>query len=119
MLDQPIPDVTDKDVIRIISRDFDDSQLDQVLTILEKYEKEEHYDSSPRINLAILKLASGGIIKVVEYTKIAIQDYRDVLAWAEYPRYMKEVGFDLTEQEVVEKIIKDDWRQYLEWLTRE
>jgi hypothetical protein len=26
-------------------------------------------------------------------SKTAIADYRDVLAWAEYPRYSREIGF--------------------------
>ena len=46
-------------------------------------------------------------------------DYRDVLASAEYPNYMKEVpaggGFAEDDRQ---RVISLDWKQYQEWLTR-
>jgi hypothetical protein len=78
-VEQPVPNVSEADVKRIVSRDFGNEQEANVLSALERF------DMSPRVRLA-LKLANGDFDKLLEAGKDAIQDYRNVLAWAEYPR---------------------------------
>ncbi len=89
------------------------------MEILQEYGKQEWNKPGPRVRLAILKLANGDLSQLKEHTKVAIQDFRDVLAMAEYPRWTKEIGFDRKARKVERAVIDDDWRQYCEWLERE
>ncbi len=117
---QPIPKVTDKDVERIALRDFGKENLSQVLDILQEYGKQDwNRPGSPRVRLAILKLANGDLEELSKQTETAIQDFRDVLSLAEYPRYMAEIGFDRVPSKNERAAIDDDWKQYCEWLVRE
>ena len=42
-------------------------------------------------------------------------DYRDVIAWAEYPSYSKNWDSFKLPADQREKIYSDDWQQYLDW----
>ena len=44
---------------------------------------------SPRVQLGVLKLSGGEAEKLKEYIELARIDYRDVLAYAEYPEAMR------------------------------
>jgi hypothetical protein len=111
----PVPRVTEEDVLRVIRRDFPSEAPEGVLEALSEYawDREPH-----RVHLAILKLSAGSLEKVQENVRVANTDYRDVLAAAEYPRFM-EVGFTgverMTETEV-EEMQAADWRDYQAWL---
>ncbi len=118
MADQPIPKVTDEDVKRIALRDFGDAEVALALSILEEFGKQDRNCPSPRVRVAILKLANGDLDRLLNETKNAIEDYRDVLSEAEYPRYSREVGFNDAPEAVEQAVIDDDWRQYREWLER-
>jgi hypothetical protein len=119
-MEQPIPKVTDEDVKRIASRDFGQKHLSQVLDILQEYGKQVwNRPGSPRVRLAILKLANGDVEQLEKYTKTAIDDFRDVVSQAEYPRYTAEIGFDRVAAKIKRAVIDDDWKQYCEWLERE
>lgn len=119
-MEQPIPKVTDKDVERIAVRDFGNDHLLQVLEILQEYGKQEwNRPGSPRVRLAILKLANGNLEQLRKCTKTAIEDFRDVISLAEYPLYSAEIGFNRVAAEVKRAVIDDDWKQYCEWLERE
>ncbi len=118
MAEQPVPDVTGEDVTRIALRDFGEQQVALVLSILDEYGKQTWNNPSARVRLAILKLANGDLDRLLDHTQVAIQDYRDVLAYAEYPRYMREVGFDDPPEDVKNTVIEEDWQQYCEWLQR-
>jgi len=118
-MDQPIPDVTEKDVERIAIRDFGDKCFSQVMEILHEYGKQEwNRPGSPRVRLAILKLANGDLEKLKEHTKVAIVDFRDVLTMAEYPRFTNEIGFNKADKKVENEVINDDWNQYREWFEK-
>jgi hypothetical protein len=119
MLNQPVPKVTDKDVERIALRDYGSDCFAKVMSIIHEYGKQEwNHPGSPRVLLAILKLANGDIRKLTELTQAAIDDYRNVLSMAEYPRYTEEIVFKEREPKVEQKIITEDWNQYQEWLER-
>ena len=59
----------------------DDSDRDTAEDVLSQYAKQEVF----RVRLAVLKLAEGDLDKLERNTMLAQQDYRDVLAAAEYP----------------------------------
>jgi hypothetical protein len=111
---QPTPTVTIEDVERIVNRDFDPHQCADAFSLL----KNAHFQD-PRIEMAILKLASGNISLLSHNIETARNDYRDVLAAAEYPDYSKTIFHidDLSEEEQA-RTIKADWKQYQDWLTR-
>jgi hypothetical protein len=117
-VDQPVPNVTEEDVKRIALRDFGDAQVGLALSILDEFGKQEWNRPDPRVRLAILKLANGDLDRLLDATQLAIQDYRDVISAAEYPRYCREIGFDKVPESVKRSVIDDDWRQYCEWLER-
>ena len=119
MIEQPVPNITDKDVKRIALRDFGEALLFEVFSILNEYGKQDWNEPSSRVQLAILKLANGDINKLSEQTKVAIRDYRDVLAEAEYPRYSKEIGLGDVEEDYRNRVINDDWLQYSQWFEKE
>jgi hypothetical protein len=116
--EQPVPDVTDKDVKRIAIRDFGEDNISKVLSILDEYNK-DYNEPSARVCLAILKLANGDLDQLIVKTNMAIEDFRDVLAQAEYPRYSNEIRFDDVDPEVAKQIINDDWKHYCSWLELE
>ena len=119
-MDQPIPKVNETDIIRIVKRDFLANQFDAVMSILNEYGTEDWQRGVNRVRLAVLKLASGDIQVLRREIDVAKRDYRDVLAYAEYPEYMKKVSpsADLTEVER-KMIIRADWAQYQSWLNKE
>jgi hypothetical protein len=116
MPDQPIPDVTDEDVRRIALRDFGEAELAIVWSLLEEYGRQVWNRPSPRVRAAILKLANGDLERLREALDIAIRDYRDVLAAAEYPRYNREV-FGNVDEATLQNVTDQDWNQYSEWFS--
>ncbi len=119
MPSQPVPEPTDSDVRRVVLRDFGAEQVDVALSIVEEFGKQDWNEPSPRVRLAILKIAKGDIDRLREATQMAISDYRDVLSAAEYPRYMREVGFSNLSSRMAQAIIDADWKQYCEWLDQD
>lgn len=114
---QPIPVVTENDVDRVVRRDFSREQFDAVIGVLGKYSRGEFHRERPRVQLAALKLANGELESLRRQIARAEQDYRDALAAAEYPEYMR-AGFQVgklahTEQQ---RIVDSDWDQYQKWL---
>lgn len=117
-MEQPVPDVTDSDVTRVVRRDFQSDQVVAVMALLREYETAQWEGGHPRVLLATLKLAEGDLDSLRRQIDVAKTDYRDVLACAEYPQYMRSVppGADGSGQEV-QGVIQRDWTQYQNWLT--
>ena len=67
-------------ILERVSREFQDSDRDAVVQLLESYVGPE----SDRVRWDILDLSEGSLGKVRDYMKAAQTDYRDVLYWAEY-----------------------------------
>ena len=118
MSHQPIPEVTDDDVQRVALRDFGKEHVSLAISILEEYGRQDPNQPKARVRLAILKLADGHLDRLLDLTQVAITDFRDVLALAEYPRYYREVWGGNATEEGKRAIVEDDWRQYHEWLAR-
>ena len=92
----------------------DPEERGRVLTLLESYGAEEYEREPDRVRLAILKLAGRDPEKVEKYVHSARGDYRDVLAWAEYPNQMRvQCGLGIAARE---ELIRRDREQYERWL---
>ena len=116
-MEQPTPAITRNDVERVIKRDFASNQFEEVLNILNRFDKPENLH--PRIQLDILKLADKDISKLKVYLEQALRDYRDIITLAEYPEYGKQWReISSLSQDQIDKIIASDWDQYNNWLSR-
>lgn len=115
-MEQPTPTITRADVERVVRRDFPSGQYEDVMSVLAEYGETWHREPD-RVQLAVLKLAAGKLDALRQNIKIAKEDYRDVLAGAEYPAYMEKTSSDpgLSPAER-RKIMDEDWRQYESWL---
>jgi hypothetical protein len=113
---QPIPDVTPDDVERVVRRDFPEEQFDSVMVVVNGYLSKRERS---RVQLASLKLANGDLDALRKHIATALEDFRDILAPAEYPEYSKH-GFRVRELDPKEqqRIIASDWEQYEAWLKR-
>lgn len=67
-------------ILERVSRDFQDSDRDTVVQLLNSYVGPEN----DRVRWDILELSKGSIERVRNYSKAAQTDYRDILYWAEY-----------------------------------
>ncbi len=116
---QPVPHVTAADIERVIRRDFPDTKVEEVLAILAEYGTEIWHKEKERVRLAALKLANGSMHELRRAIDRAKLDYRDVLAPAEYPKFMqKGFRFRRLRSRDRELIYTDDWQQYERWLKR-
>ncbi len=71
-----------------------------------------------RVQLAILKLCEGSLDRLEQWVATAIQDYRDVLALAEYRRELARTPVELSQmsEEEVQALQDQDRQEYLAWL---
>src|SRR6185312_3428716 len=118
-MEQPTPTVTRADVERVVRRDFPPDQFDSVMSVLTEYGGETWHRELHRVQLAVLKLAAGSLDGLRREIETAKSDYRDVLAYAEYPAYMKKT-FRISQlpNDEQRRIIDEDWRQYETWLKK-
>jgi len=71
-----------KEVVRAIARSFPHSKRTAALKVLQAYRE---CQETERVQLAILILSNGNLDELRRMVNVASIDYRDVLAWAEYP----------------------------------
>jgi predicted Fe-Mo cluster-binding NifX family protein len=96
---------------------FPKEDVSKIMSILDEYGVESYEQERERVQLAILKLSEGDMKELKESVKAAKQDYRDVLAYAEFPLEMKSETLKL-DAEKAKEIREKDRKQYLEWLKR-
>ena len=111
-------DVSKADVERVLKRDFSSDDVTAALALLADYGKETWHREVPRVRLAILKLAGGNLQKLREAIKTASNDYRDVLAYAEYPSYFQKIAPNEPDAAKRNQAIDSDWREYRGWFER-
>lgn len=92
----------------------DDFTRRRVHRILQGYGREAHEREPERVRLAILKLAGAELRSVEKYTGYAREDYRNILAWAEYPRQARQ--WVMPEAAEKQKMIEADLAEYENWL---
>jgi hypothetical protein len=96
-------------VLKKVSEMFPHVDLAEVLNILDQYGYERRQPERERVQLAILKLSEGNVVKLQREVETARQDYRDALLYAEYPDQARA-------DKSTEAIIEQDRAQYLQWL---
>jgi hypothetical protein len=112
-VNQQVPKVTRKHVERIVRRDFPAEKFSEIMAALDEYGKESYEREIDRVQLDILKLASGKMDELQQAIKSAKSDYRDVISMAEYPSSRWDT-FKLPAEEK-KQIYSKDWQQYLDW----
>jgi uncharacterized protein YbaA (DUF1428 family) len=110
---QRIPNVEPDDITRLLDRDFggDAPEARAVLGALTG----THPGAVARITAAAMKLAAGDLDELRKAVAVATNDWRDVISWAEYPRYMR-LGRD-AERSVLRAAMDADWAEYQAWLS--
>jgi hypothetical protein len=83
-----------------------------------KHGGESWHREPARVRLAILKLAQGNLKSLRAALKTANEDFRDVLAYAEYPAYLQDVNPSDADPAKRRRAIDADWQQYRGWLER-
>lgn len=109
-MDQPVARYARADLPRVIARDFAGHE-EEVVRILADYGRRTGERDGLRVHMACLKLASGDLDRLRRAVDAACGDFRDVLAAAEYPGYMR--AGSAAEQW---KAIPADWQQLQDWL---
>lgn len=113
-----MPHTTRTKVREKVAEYWPDADPDEVMGILDRYGQEGTERGRARVQLAILKLCEGDRSRLEDLVRMAKTDYRDVLAYAEYPEEMR-LGFvrmrQLSQEEAV-AVRQRDREQYLAWL---
>ena len=116
-MEQQIANISENDIDRLVKRDFQPEEVVEILKLLSLYQSET-LNGKNRVYASILKLSNGNISKVRNYIEMANNDYRDVIALAEYPNY-SEYAFneDLLEDKL-KQLINSDYIQYEIWFNK-
>lgn len=105
-------------VLQKVRQMFPDEAPDDIMAILDLYGTEPHEAERERVHLGILKLSQGSVERLREDVGTAKQDFRDILAYAEYPNQMRTDSWKL--DAAAAKVLRgQDRKQYLAWLRRE
>ena len=112
-MNQPVPDVSQADVERVLARDFEREERERVAELL----RDPESNFSSRVLLAVLKLSKRDVDAVAAQLETARLDWRDVVAYAEYPAYMQATsGSTSLDPGRRSELIQADWAQYEAWL---
>src|SRR5690349_24817337 len=113
MRQQPVPSLTDADFERLLTREFAPEHTAVARAILVRHGSQSWQREPLRVRIAVMKLAQRNVAKLDEFMRMAEQDYRDVLSWAEYPAYNR-TGPRSADAER-QAAIAEDWTQYRLW----
>lgn len=108
-------DLTSGFVEALVHRLFGPADRDAAAAALERYGHAPHEREPVRVRVAALKLSQGDLGRLREAIDRARRDYRDVLAWAEYPEELERPTWRLPPEEV-QGIRARDLAQYRDWL---
>jgi DNA repair photolyase len=90
------------------------SRRAEAVRILRQYGAELHEREADRVRLAILKLAGKKLERIRKAVETAKKDYRDILAYAEYPNQMVHDSWKLTAAQN-QALVDSDREQYERW----
>lgn len=108
---QPVPELSEADLTRVVHREFaDPAPAIRLLTV--DYEK-----LTLRAKVAAVKISAGSTEALRGSLKQAQLDERDVIAWAEYHRFMA-ISVN-TSGPIRDQAIAFDWGEYSSWLSFE
>ena len=105
-------------VLMKIQRYWPEIDPGEILNLIDQYGTEEHEKEIKRVQLAILKLSGGERSHLPKLVDIAKTDYRDVLAYAEYPEEIRASIEEMRKMSIdeVAAMRHRDRQQYLNWL---
>ncbi len=105
---------------RILAKLFPEArERTQAEALLAAYGREEHHREIARVRVAVLKLAGADLERIALHTKVADQDYRDVLSGAEYPNHTGRWWvLPKSDPDRYRALVEADARQYREWIER-
>lgn len=99
-------------------QDFAHDDVDEILAVLDRYGVRTHEAEIHRVHLAVLKLSDGDRASLESDVEAAKRDYRDLLAYAEYPAEWA-LGASSAETPGARELAqarRDDEEQYRDWL---
>ncbi len=107
-------------VLRKIKKMWPDDDPQEILDFLNEYGTRSWETGQERVHLAILKLSEGDQVALPKLVKMTKTDYRDVLAYAEYPEEMKISPIKMREmpEKDAKEIRERDNQQYKKWLKK-
>jgi len=105
---QPVPRLTEDDLSRVVERDFADPTSATALLA------DATASVSLRAKVAAAKLSGGSVERLRAQLQVAEADERDVIAAAEYPRYM--LAGPNGDGQLLDQAISTDWDEYQSWL---
>jgi hypothetical protein len=105
-------------VLHKVARYWPNADRQEIVAVLDQYGAESGEQGRARVQLAVLKLCDGRRERLADLVAMAKRDYRDVLAYAEYPEAMKLgfVGMRELSPEEAQAVRQRDREQYLKWL---
>lgn len=104
-------------VFKKVRQIFPERDLQEIIACLEAYGTESYEKGKYRVYLAILKPCDEeNLSGPTYYVKAAKQDFRDILAWAEYPNQMKLGPTNNPEKSA--QLAKMDKEQYHAWSSK-
>src|SRR5690349_21549292 len=92
-------DLTAEMIRVLVARIFGDADRLQAHALLEAYGAAPHEREPIRVRAAALKLSRGRLAELERVLDHARRDYRDVLAWAEYPEELRQPTWRMTPAE--------------------
>ena len=84
----------------LVERLFPPEQRGAAVAALDRYGTVPHESEPVRVRVAALKLCRGQLAELENVVAHAKRDYRDVLAWAEYPEELVQPTWRLAEDQV-------------------
>jgi hypothetical protein len=108
-------DLTPELVQRLVEQLFGPAEQASALEVLERYGSATHEREPVRVRVAALRLCEGRLADLDRLIAHARRDYRDVLAWAEYPTELANPTWRMPDEDVA-RIRASDRAQYLAWL---
>lgn len=105
-------------VLRKIKKLWPGADPQEILDLLNEYGKGRYETGVERVQLAVLKLSRGDRERLPELVKMAKTDFRDVLAYAEYPEEMRTDPAGMRDMPAgkAKSIRRRDRDQYERWL---
>ena len=110
-------EITPQLVELVLERVFTAPDRAAARALLERYGRSPDHPEPVRVHVALLKLSEGQVELLAHFVERAQRDYRDVLAWAEYPEQLVQPTWSMPPEEV-RKITHADRAQYVEWLRK-
>jgi len=107
-----------KKVLEKVRQYWPDGDPQEIMAVLDAYGTEPYERGRDRVQLAIIKLSGGKRDRLEALVQTAKRDYRDVLAYAEYPEEMRTgpIAMRQLSAEEARALRRRDKAQYRKWL---